>query len=218
MEIKEFSIQIVKNARYAMLGNEVNPKNVWVVMHGYGMLSRYFIRKFEDWNLEENLIIAPEGLSKHYLIGFNGRVGATWMTKEDRINEIEDQINFFEDLHKTLIAPIKTPYNLHVLGFSQGATAALRWFIRTKNSLKSVILWGSTFPMDVFNTDDLLKIEKQKILMVFGKKDEFISPSNLITHLDFLHKLKEDIEIIQYNGGHELDKNVLNQIHQKVID
>ena len=36
--------------------------------------------------------MAPEGLSRFYLEGFSGKVGATWMTREDRLNDIDNYL------------------------------------------------------------------------------------------------------------------------------
>ncbi len=49
--------------------NAPNPKtkNVWVVFHGIGYLSRYFLRYFDGLPSEENYIIAPQAPSKYYL-------------------------------------------------------------------------------------------------------------------------------------------------------
>ncbi|MBK9635339.1 MAG: hypothetical protein IPO64_12805 [Bacteroidetes bacterium] len=57
-----------------------------------------FIEKFEDFDPEEHFVIAPEALSKGYIDGLTGRVGASWMTKEDRTNEIQDYINYLESV------------------------------------------------------------------------------------------------------------------------
>ena len=68
-------------------------ENIWLVCHGSGQLAMYFLKKFDGLDKEKNFIIAPQGLSKFYQENnnFSGRVGATWMTKEDRLTEIDNQ-------------------------------------------------------------------------------------------------------------------------------
>ena len=47
MEKKKISVS--KTARYFQAGSISNKtKNVWFVFHGYGMLSEFFIKKFES--------------------------------------------------------------------------------------------------------------------------------------------------------------------------
>ena len=93
--ISENLIKIEKSARYFTLG-ELTPavENIWIVLHGYGQLASEFIKNFTSFENERTFIIAPEALNKFYFRGFSCKIGASWMTKEDRENEIEDYINF----------------------------------------------------------------------------------------------------------------------------
>jgi hypothetical protein len=66
-------------------------------------IRRVFIQKFKELASENTLIVAPEALSRFYLNGFSGRVGATWMTKEARDTEILDYLNYLNKLLDTLL-------------------------------------------------------------------------------------------------------------------
>ena len=104
MEIKEHNIIVQKSARYFTLGYPSDKiKSIWFVLHGYGNLASEFINSFEIINDGENYIIAPEALNKFYLKGFYGKVGATWMTKENRENEINDYVNLLDSVYETKI-------------------------------------------------------------------------------------------------------------------
>jgi hypothetical protein len=80
-------IQSQRTYRYAVSGNPT-AKNLLYVLHGYGHLAPYFIRKFNS--LEDSFIVAPEGMYRFYLYGSSGRVGACWMTKEERLDDALD--------------------------------------------------------------------------------------------------------------------------------
>ena len=44
--IQKFKIQTSKSARYFQIGEiNNNTKSIWIVLHGYGMLPEYFIKK-----------------------------------------------------------------------------------------------------------------------------------------------------------------------------
>jgi hypothetical protein len=88
--MSKHSITVSKKARYYQIG-EASPiiKKVWIVLHGYAMLSEFFIKKFENLNDGSTLIIAPEALNRFYIDGTYNRVGASWMTKEERITDIK---------------------------------------------------------------------------------------------------------------------------------
>ena len=68
--------------------------NVW---------KNYFAQCFKILNTDKNTIIAPEGLSRFYKNGFYGEVVSSWMTKEDRLNEINDYILYLDTLIEELL-------------------------------------------------------------------------------------------------------------------
>src|SRR5689334_7771778 len=93
-------------ARYYKLG-EINSstKAIWFVLHGYGQLAQYFLRKFRILEKYNICVIAPEGLSRFYLENITSpsgrnsdRVGATWMTKENRLMDIEHYIQYLNTI------------------------------------------------------------------------------------------------------------------------
>ncbi|MEZ4758913.1 MAG: hypothetical protein R2810_03875 [Flavobacteriales bacterium] len=100
--MEERFIRVPRTARYHVLGDPATARMVWVVLHGFGQLARFFLNKFEG--LEEGLLIAaPEGLSRFYLDEQHQRVGATWMTREDREHEIGDQLSYLDALAASLL-------------------------------------------------------------------------------------------------------------------
>ena len=70
-------------------------KNIWIVLHGIGYLSRYFIDFFDGLPKEENYIIAPQAPSKYYLKNEYRYVGASWLTKENTVVETKN-VNLVE--------------------------------------------------------------------------------------------------------------------------
>ncbi|HZH69980.1 MAG TPA: esterase, partial [Flavobacteriaceae bacterium] len=56
----EKEISYISTNTYSTLNSLTsNTKNVWIVCHGLGYLSRYFLKYFKSLPLEENYIIAP---------------------------------------------------------------------------------------------------------------------------------------------------------------
>lgn len=68
-------------------------------------------------------IVAPEALNKFYVKGFSGKLGVTWMTKEDRLHEIEDYCCFLQKVYDEVTSGIPEKVEITLLGFSQGC----RW-------------------------------------------------------------------------------------------
>ena len=73
-------------------------KNVWLVFHGLGFLSRYFLRHFEILDPTENYIICPQAPSKFYLGEDFKHVGACWLTKEDTILETSNVLSYVDEV------------------------------------------------------------------------------------------------------------------------
>ena len=80
----------------------------------------------------------------------NGRVVASWMTKDDRESEIEDYINYLNQVYEMIKEKNKN-VKIIAFGFSQGSSTISRW-ISQKNykiDCERLILWSGSFPMDV---------------------------------------------------------------------
>ncbi len=94
-------LPVGRTARYYTLGPiGAATRQVWFACHGYGQLAERFLQRFEPLDDGAHLIVAPEGLSRFYLSDNprERRVGATWMTREDRLNEIADYVRYLDTL------------------------------------------------------------------------------------------------------------------------
>lgn len=203
---EKHNLKVEKTATYYTLGNVKTAKTIWFVLHGYGMLAKYFIKKFEPILNEETCIIAPDGLSKFYTQGFYGRVGATWMTKEDREEEIEDYINYLNKLYEVNIAENNNEnVKINLLGFSQGGATVSRWAASKKITFNNLILWASVFPDDM--TFDFLN--NNNTFVLFGDKDEFATDKNVQTQKEVLAQSGIDFTLIKFEGTHDIPKNII---------
>ena len=99
-------IETKKTARYFMSRPITNKtKQVWIVLHGYGMNAGIFLQKFEPLFSDQLVFVAPEALNRYYVKGSSGHVGASWMTKEERLDEINDYVNYLDKVTASLQAP-----------------------------------------------------------------------------------------------------------------
>lgn len=218
--MKEQQIQFNLTARYYTLGTlSPQTKQVWFVIHGYGQLAQYFIKKFKILEAHNIYVIAPEGLSRFYLediptrvAGGSNRVGATWMTRENREMDIKNYISYLQTIYDHELAERNIP--ITVLGFSQGAATATRWVLHGKVPFDRFVLWAGIFPPDM-NFDAGKEIfKKKKIITVFGDEDPFITPER-VAELELLStKLGLAPEKITFVGKHEMNDNVLLRVAQ----
>lgn len=207
MKIQQHQFKINRTASYAVLGDAVNSNTLWFVLHGYGMLAQYFIKKFEPILNETTCIIAPEGLSKFYVDGFYGRVGASWMTKEGRESEIEDYVGYLDQLYEHVVSRNKTKnLKINVLGFSQGGATVSRWVANKKIHYNNLILWASTFPDDI---DFKTILPNANTFLLYGTEDEFASKEQINAQKDRLQKVEVDVQFIEFEGKHTIPANVI---------
>ena len=203
-------------ARYYTLG-ELNSstKSIWIVLHGYGQLAAYFIKKFDALSYSNIYVIAPEALSRFYVDPLQStgrasdRVGASWMTKENRLVDIENYISYLNALYQHLDLPPTIP--LTVFGFSQGAATISRWIADGKIKLNRMILWSGMFPpdMDFVSAKEILK--GKEIVFVYGKEDPFLGDSRN-TMETIWTKLEIHPQVIAFEGGHEIPEEILKKL------
>jgi predicted esterase len=207
-------------ARYYKLG-EIAPqtKKVWFVIHGYGQLAQYFIKKFSALENPETCVIAPEGLSRFYLEDVtkrsqsgNNKVGATWMTRENRLMDIENYLTYLNSIFRKEI-PNSFSGQITLFGFSQGGATVSRWALDGKVSYDRLILWAGIFPNDMDFEKGTSLFKDKEIIEVFGDQDPFLTDSRLIEMKELNKKLSLEPTLIEFKGGHEINQQTLLQLH-----
>lgn len=208
--MKQVDIKIKKTARY-FLSSEPNEriKNVWFVCHGYGQLAKYFIRWFEPIADEETLIVAPEGLHRFYWNGFSGNVVASWMTKEDRLTDIEDYVSYLDQTSASVLSKLPEDVTINVLGFSQGTATVCRWIDSGEIKPDNLIIWAGSFPDDVNYFENKQRFNRLNIQLVVGDNDEFYINEKLDKEVKRLEESELRFKLINYNGGHKVLKEPL---------
>ena len=204
-------ISIPKTHKYSQLGEFSEKTNtVWIVLHGYGMLSEFFIKKFECILNEKTVVIAPEGSNRFYLNNNYSRVGASWMTKVDKEKDIEDNISFIETLYTKIVDDIgHNNFKLKTLGFSQGGATLVRWIMSNSIKVDSLILWGSDIPKDSLTNQNKSRWSSINIKIVIGKKDEYISDENKKKVIDAVNAYGLSYKLIEYDGPHKIIESEL---------
>ncbi|MCB0794240.1 MAG: hypothetical protein KDB88_05845 [Flavobacteriales bacterium] len=204
-------IRVSRTARYHSLGDPSVAGHIWIVLHGYGQLARYFLNKFEG--LEAGLfIVAPEGLSRFYLDKEHRRVGATWMTREDRKHEIEDHVRYLDTLTDLLRIECPRSNGISVIGFSQGVATASRWTALGSARVQHQVLWGGSLPKDLSDGQLQERWSDLALHLVQGKDDELVPETVHQENKSYLDRLGLAYQSYQYSGGHELDPVLLRRL------
>lgn len=201
-------IQSSKTFRYFTLGNSETAKKMLFVLHGYGQLPEYFIQKFKTLE-SDYFIVAPEGMHRFYTKGSSGRVGASWMTKEERLTDISDTINYLNTLYSHVSQQFEVN-QISILGFSQGAATAARWFYSDEKLASELIIWASVFPPDLEISTEINLSLNSTNKFVIGNQDEYFTLEQQKELMEF-YKAK-GFEVFQFEGKHDIDTLTLTRV------
>ena len=211
----EHHLTVARTARYQQLGKlSGRTRRVWVVCHGYGQLAAYFVRHFAflTENRDDTVVIAPEGLSRFYLQGNGGRVGASWMTRDDRLAEIDDHVGFLNQLAALALSTCPDDVEITVLGFSQGTATVARWLTRAHFRPAHLILWAGGFPDDIAVAAALNLLQGLPLSVVIGSNDEYISVAQAEQQYQKLQQLGPAAQFLTFAGKHELNRAILEAL------
>ena len=183
-------------------------KNVWMVFHGMGYLSKYFINYFSELNAEENYIIAPQAPSKYYQGKDFKHVGASWLTRENTVTETQNILKYVDAVYKKELAG-SIP-NLIVMGYSQGVSIATRWVASRKIQCDKLVLHSGGIPKELQPEDfEYLKASSQ-VIYLYGDKDQYITEARKTEEqLKGSRLFKDRLQIEVFNGIHEVNRAFL---------
>lgn len=220
--IRQFSLPVERTARYATFGEPVEGRvrELWFVCHGYGQLAGRFLRRFLDLDDGRRLVVAPEGLSRFYVDpaaerhGPEHRVGASWMTREERLTEIDDYVRYLDLLAARVTEGLEDPpERTVVLGFSQGVHTVSRWIVMGRRPTPDdLILWGAYLPPDLDAERARVRLGGVRVTLVRGERDPYADPELRARELELLGDLGIDYRELTFPGGHEIDGELLRRL------
>ena len=216
--ITPHALVVPRTARYYTLGPTHGfPREIWFVCHGYGQLASRFLRQFAPLDDGTRLIVAPEGLSRFYLDPIPKRrndaaprIGASWMTREDRDAEIADYVAYLELLSTELRHPLSgAAPRIVVLGFSQGTATVSRWLAASDLRVSQLVLWGGAIPPELDLAAWSARLHGAAITLVAGDDDEFATPAAVAAEAERLSSAGVAFTMQRYHGGHAIDGDAL---------
>ena len=213
--MQEHRVSVSRTARYYTLGAPgPGTRQVWVVCHGYGQLASRFLEKLRVLDDATRYLVAPEGLSRFYLSESptERRVGASWMTREDRLAEIEDYVQYLDAVYQDVFGSLdRSQVTVHALGFSQGAATVSRWTALGRAKVDRLTLWGGEFPPDLDLALEAVvdRLRAARLSLVYGRADEFITSKVIATTVKRLRAHGVPVREIPFDGAHELNEGIL---------
>ncbi len=224
-------VTVARTARYATVGAEpAQAARLWIAFHGYGHRAADFIAPVASVVPGDTRVVAPEGLSRFYLEmprpdgGHLARTGASWLTRDDREDELRDALGMLQAVvareHAAITAARGAPPSLHVLGFSQGVAMSMRWVVQAAQNpalgrdarVHAHVLWAGGLAHDV--PDAALRDAWQRTTLhaVWGSRDRFASEAARETARARFDAIGVVPQVHTFEGGHRLDAVLLGDL------
>jgi predicted esterase len=215
----ERHLRVSRTARIWQLG-EAGPAthSVWIACHGYGQLAAPFARALAALDDPGRVVAVPEALSRFYLgdvlerHGPDSPVGASWMTREDRLHEIADHVAYLDLVAATLRREIGRDVPITALGFSQGVATASRWAALGATRLSRLVLWGGSVPGDLPSDRGAALFHGARVVLVGGRGDHAVPVAALGRDCERLVAQGIPAELRLHDGGHSLNSALLGQL------
>jgi predicted esterase len=203
-------ITVPKTARYFLSAEPTAKVNeVVFVCHGYAQLASEFLEGFSSLESEHRLFVAPEGLHRFYQRGGYDKVVASWMTKEDRLDDIADYILWLDQCAADVLSQCPPDVKITVLGFSQGAATVSRWAAFGMTQIDHLILWCGFFPPDLPAEN---KAKCKMLTVVTASNDKYMDEATEKKNLAIVESIFATYKHVRFEGGHELHAGTLSDV------
>jgi predicted esterase len=205
------SLVVSRHARVAIVGDPAAAREAWLVLHGHGMLARGILHWFRAAERAGRVLVAPEALSRFYAVLTEGKrvVGASWATREDLANELDDQFAYIDRVVREIIPP-GIPLQVH--GFSQGVSVGARWCVRSTRQIARLVCWAGILPADVSAVALKRKLGAEPLDLVVGDRDARVLPERVEEDAARLQAAGVEVRLHRFAGGHVVDTEMLQAI------
>lgn len=188
-------------------------KNLWLVFHGMGYLSRYFLKYFKDLDPDENYIVAPQAPSKYYLGTEYKHVGASWLTREDTAAETRNVLAYVDAVWEA--EKLCAHKNFYVLGYSQGVSIATRWLSSRKIVCDHLVLHSGGIPAELKAEDFDFLPGSTGVTYLYGNRDQYITEARKTEEqLKGNNLFGDRISYNRFEGVHEVNREFLKQLSE----
>lgn len=216
-----WTLAVRRTARWSLVGALTpDTTDVWMVLHGYGHLVADFAVATAWPIAPHRAFVLPEALQRFYIEDSSrpmhhadALVGASWMTREARADDIADNHAYLNALWREVRSNAPRA-KLTLLGFSQGGATAARWAAERAASgdpPSRMVLWGSILPPEL-DLGPAAPLRRVPTTFVFGVRDIWATPDRIQAERDRLAAADFPVTVQLFEGGHRLDDAALARL------
>jgi predicted esterase len=195
----------------ALIRDAAAPSSSLLVgFHGYAQNAEDMLEELERVPGSERwTLVSVQGLHRFYR-GGDGRVVASWMTRQDRELAIADNIAYVDRVVGTVLDGV-TDARLVFLGFSQGVAMAYRAAVKGPRRARGIIAVGGDVPPDV---QGVPAGRFPPVLIAAGERDEWYTAAKREADEAFLREHGVQHDVFRYPEGHAFTPGVRDRIRQ----
>ncbi len=211
-QVQHVRFKVARTAHcYVMGPTDGTATELWIACHGYGQLAKHFICRFDVVQDDHRLIVAPQGLSLYYTKGLNKQPGASWMTRENRLDEIEDYATWLQIVYGHFVGQCASCPRIILFGFSQGCATVMRWIVRCRPHFDVLMLWAGLTPEDIDYKPLHPYFAERQLWQAWSPQDEFLPTARQQWQHQFNSMQGLNFTYFIYKGGHRLPRHALKQ-------
>ena len=153
-----------------------------------------------------------------------------WLEEQYRKMPLDDMFEMMEQVASELIDTICASARWHsdqpqitLIGHSQGGMLLADMLQRRDNPWKQVIIFGGCcieqcLPNKYPTVDRLVKVRRHRVPVTFihDKRDSRVYYDNVVASVEPLRKAGHDVNLLTSFGGHNLSKNNILDIFEKI--
>lgn len=143
----------------------------------------------------------------------------TWAKEiEEGRYEVKESLIYLDTFFKNEVLNKYDPKDVHVLGFSQGATTCYEFVLKMPYQFAGVYPIAG-FLRDFESTAPRLNPNQKKtpIFIGHGKADDVVPVQSSEKIYEILKKETENVEILLYNGGHKIGMSYIKEAKKRII-
>lgn len=187
-------------------------ENIWICFHGLGYLATYFKRYFQDMDPIKNAVIVLQAPSKFYQGTNFKHVGASWLTRVDTAQEMQNNLNYIDTVLES--EKLKSDPRIILIGYSQGVSIATRYLKHYNKEVKALVLHSGSIPHELNELDgNIFKEKAKRIIHISGTRDEYVTTELIKRENEKIEKLfGTKCETHRPDIKHEVATDLLIQI------
>jgi predicted esterase len=197
-EVRQIATQT--HGRYLLeLPAEVQGSPLVVGFHGYGENAELHLEELRRIpGASRWALCAVQALHPFY--NRSGEVIASWMTRLDREQAIEDNIRYVASVVGEIRRELSVSDRLAYLGFSQGAAMAYRAAAASGHSCQGLVVLGGDVPPELAQQD---LAGFPPVLLGRGSSEEWYDAAKMEHDVELLRGKGVHIQPVVFQGGHE---------------